>query len=152
MSSVIDFLITCGPAGMFLSAFWAGSVLPMSSEAVLLALLETGLPPVTLLLCATAGNVLGGLVNYGLGSLGKEEWITRYAKVPPEKMQRGMRYVTRYGAWAGLLAWLPVLGSIITVAMGFGRTNLPLSVCTIALGKYLRYQIIVSTWLAATSP
>ena len=40
---------------MFLSAFWAGSVLPMSSEAVLLALLETGLPPVTLLLCATAG-------------------------------------------------------------------------------------------------
>lgn len=137
---------------MFLSAFWAGSVLPMSSEAVLLALLETGLPPVTLLLCATAGNVLGGLVNYGLGSLGKEKWITRYAKVPPEKMQRGMRYVTRYGAWAGLLAWLPVLGSIITVAMGFGRTNLPLSVCTIALGKYLRYQIIVSTWLAATSP
>lgn len=137
---------------MFLSAFWAGSVLPMSSEAVLLALLETGLPPVTLLLCATAGNVLGGLVNYGIGSLGKEEWITRYAKVSPEKMQRGMRYVTRYGAWAGLLAWLPVLGSIITVAMGFGRTNLPLSVCTIALGKYLRYQIIVSTWLAATSP
>lgn len=137
---------------MFLSAFWAGSVLPMSSEAVLLALLETGLPPATLLLCATAGNVLGGLVNYGIGSLGKEEWITRYAKVPPEKMQRGMRYVTRYGAWAGLLAWLPVLGSIITVAMGFGRTSLPLSVCTIAFGKYLRYQIIVSTWLAATSP
>ncbi len=143
-----DLLTHYGATGMFAAAFLAGSFFPFSSEAVLLALLAAGAPPEALLLSATAGNTLGSLFNYGVGSLGREEWITRYAKVSPEKLERGKRWVRRYGAWAGLLAWLPLLGSVITVAMGFLRVPLVYGMVLIGLGKYVRYWIIVRCWIA----
>ena len=143
-----DLLTHYGATGMFAAAFLAGSFFPFSSEAVLLALLAAGAPPEALLLSATAGNTLGSLFNYGVGSLGREEWITRYTKVSPEKLERGKRWVRRYGAWAGLLAWLPLLGSVITVAMGFLRVPLVYGMVLIGLGKYVRYWNIVRCWIA----
>lgn len=50
---------------MFLSAFLAGTILPFSSEAVLLACVGLGLDPVWSTIATTAGNVLGGLTCYG---------------------------------------------------------------------------------------
>ncbi len=149
MEAFLEFLVAAGPYGMFIAAFLAGSVFPLSSEAVLLALLAAGGNSATLLICATAGNVLGSLLNYGIGTLGKEEWITCYTKVTPEKLERGKGYVQRYGAWAGLLSWIPVLGELLTVAMGYMRVNLPMSMLTIFIGKYVRYQVVVSVYLAA---
>lgn len=149
MQEAVDFLINAGPAGMFVAAFLAGSVLPFSSELVMFGLMEAGSDPISLLIWGTLGNTLGGMVNYFIGTCGREEWITRYAKVAPEKLERGKRQVRRYGAWAGLLAWVPVVGEVLTVAMGYMRTNLLLSLATIATGKYLRYQVVVSAWLAA---
>lgn len=149
MEWLVDLLVEAGPWGMFVAAFLAGSFFPFSSEVVMVGLLGTGCDPYALLLWGSVGNILGSMVNYGIGTLGKEEWITRYAKVPPDKLIRGKYYVRRYGSWAGLLAWIPLLGSLITVAMGYLRTNMFYSFLSISFGKYLRYQIIVSAWLAA---
>lgn len=149
MESIVDLLMSHGAAGMFVAAFLAGSFFPFSSEVVMLGLLEAGIDPMALLVWGTAGNVMGGIFNYVVGSFGREEWIVRYTKVSPKKLERGKRYVRRYGAWAGLLAWVPLLGSLVTVALGYLRTNLPLTLLTVALGKYVRYQILVSTWMAA---
>ena len=41
----------------------------------MIALLTAGTPATGLLIWGTLGNVLGALFNYGIGSLGKEEWI-----------------------------------------------------------------------------
>lgn len=149
MEWLSDALVAAGPVGMFLAAFLAGSFFPFSSEVVMIALLEAGGDSTSLLIWGTAGNVLGGMFNYGVGSLGKEEWIVRRLKVSPERLERGRRSVRRFGAWAGLLSWLPILGSVITIAMGYLRTNLWLSIVSIAAGKYVRYQVLVSAWLAA---
>ena len=86
-----------------------------------------------------------------MGSLGRDEWISRYTKVPPEKLERGKRWVRRYGAWAGLLAWLPLLGSVITVAMGFLRVKLLYAMTAVAIGKYLRYWLLIQAWAAGSS-
>jgi membrane protein YqaA with SNARE-associated domain len=99
------------------------------------------------LLCATVGNFLGGMFNYGIASLGKEEWVTRFIKVKPEKLERGLRQVRQYGAWMGLLSWVPVLGEVVCVALGFMHVNVWKSMATIAIGKYLRYQVLVSAYL-----
>ena len=133
---------------MFIAAFLAGSFFPFSSEVVMLSLLGAGADPTGLLIWGTVGNILGSLFNYYVGSLGKEEWIMRYTKVPPEKLEKGKNYVHRYGAWAGFLGWVPLLGSVITVALGFLRVSLPLSMLTIGIGKYIRYQVLVSVWLS----
>ena len=149
MDTLVEFLIANGPLGMFIAAFLAGSFFPFSSEVVMLSLLGAGANPTGLLVWGTAGNILGSLFNYYVGSLGREEWITQYTKVPPEKLERGKLYVRKYGAWAGFLGWVPLLGSVVTVALGYLRVNLPLSMLTIGIGKYVRYQILVSLWMTA---
>lgn len=142
MDAIIPFLIEHGDWGMFIAGFLSGSILPFSSEVVLVALLAGGSNVWGLLVWGTVGNSLGSYVNYLIGTLGKEAWITKYTGVSPDKLQRGMRYVHQYGAWAGLLSWVPVIGELITVAMGYLRTPQWASVLTIVTGKFVRYLIL----------
>lgn len=146
MDTFISLLAENGGVGMFCAAFLAGSFFPFSSEAVMLALLAAGANPTELLLWGTAGNTLGSLFNYGVGSLGREEWIERWTKVPPEKLERGKRWVRHYGVWAGLLAWLPIIGSVITVAMGFLRVKMFYAMVNVAIGKFVRYWLLLQTY------
>ena len=81
MDAFIQFLTEWGYWGMFLSAFLAGTILPFSSEAVMLACVGLGLDPVLSTLATTAGNALGGLTCYWIGHLGKMEWIEKYFRV-----------------------------------------------------------------------
>lgn len=149
MDAFIATLVQYGGGGMFIAAFLAGSFIPFSSEVVMLGLLAAGADPGELLLWGTAGNTLGSLFNYSVGSMGRMEWIARWTKVSPEKLERGQRWVRRYGAWAGLLAWLPLLGSVITVALGFLRVRVAYAMTTVAIGKYLRYWVLVRAYVAA---
>ena len=149
MDAFIDFLIDAGPAGMFVAAFLAGSILPFSSELVLVGLLGAGADPTGLLVWGTVGNVLGGWLNFFIGRMGRISWITRFTGITAERLESGLRPVRRYGAWMGLLSFVPVVGDLLTVAMGYLRTPRWLSLPAIALGKYARYQFIVSTWVAA---
>ena len=146
MDTLTTFLSTNGGVGMFVAAFLAGSVFPFSSEAVMLALLAAGADAGELLVWGTAGNTLGSLFNYGIGSLGKEEWIDRITKAKPERLERAKRWVRRYGAWAGLLAWLPIIGSILTVAMGYLRVKLMYALITVGIGKYVRYWLVIKAY------
>lgn len=143
MDAINDFLINYGYWGMLLSAFLAGSFFPFSSEVVLLALLASGLSAGPLIVYATIGNVAGGLFNYFIGSLGKLEWIERYLHVKPENLKRAERFMAGRGAWMGFFAFLPILGSAITISLGLMRANLLLSFISITLGKALRYILLV---------
>ena len=75
MDAIIALLIQYGYGGMFLSAVLAGSVIPFSSEAVMLGLQAAGRSPWPLILYGTVGNVMGGMINYGVGRLGRTDWI-----------------------------------------------------------------------------
>lgn len=143
MDAITHFLIDYGYWGMFLSAFLAGSVLPFSSEAVMLGLLAAGVDPVPLLIYGSIGNVMGGMVNYGLGRLGKLEWLKKYFHLKQSSIDRAYQFMGGHGAWMGFFAFLPILGSAITVVLGLTRANLPLSVFSITLGKVIRYALLI---------
>lgn len=143
MDAITHFLIDYGYWGMFLSAFLAGSVLPFSSEAVMLGLLAAGVDPVPLLIYGSIGNVMGGIVNYGLGRLGKLEWLKKYFHLKQSSIDRAYKFMGGHGAWMGFFAFLPILGSAITVVLGLTRANLPLSVFSITLGKVIRYALLI---------
>lgn len=143
MDAITHFLIDYGYWGIFLSAFLAGSVLPFSSEAVMLGLLAAGVDPVPLLIYGSIGNVMGGMVNYGLGRLGKLEWLKKYFHLKQSSIDRAYRFMGGHGAWMGFFAFLPILGSAITVVLGLTRANLPLSVFSITLGKVMRYSLLI---------
>lgn len=143
MDAITHFLIDYGYWGMFLSAFLAGSVLPFSSEAVMLGLLAAGVDPVPLLIYGSIGNVMGGMVNYGLGRLGKLEWLKKYFHLKQSSIDCAYQFMGGHGAWMGFFAFLPILGSAITVVLGLTRANLPLSVFSITLGKVMRYSLLI---------
>lgn len=144
MDIIMQLLGQWGYAGLFLCAFIAGSVLPLSSEAILLACIgPLHLSPLWCLLWATAGNVCGGMTCYWLGSLGNEEWIERYAHVSHDKMERAKQWVSRRGAWMAFFAFIPLLGSAITVALGYMHANRSITATAMTLGKALRYAILI---------
>lgn len=143
MDVVVEFLTSYGYWGMLLTGFLAGSVFPFSSEVVMLGLLATpGIEPWTLVVYATIGNVLGSFFNYSVGRMGKVEWIERYLKIKREKIERAQRFLAGHGAWMGFFAFVPVLGSAITVTLGLMRANIIITIVSITLGKFLRYWLL----------
>lgn len=138
-----DFLIQYGYWGMLLAAFLAGSFFPFSSEAVMLGLLAAGLKAEPLVIYGTVGNVLGSMFNYGVGRLGRLDWVERYLHVKKENLEKAQRFMAGHGAWMGFFAFLPVIGSAITICLGFMRANLLISITSITLGKFLRYVVLM---------
>ena len=136
-------LIDYGYWGMLVAAFLAGSFFPFSSEAVMLALLAAGLEPWPLVVYGTAGNVAGSVFNYAVGRMGRLEWIERYLHVGQRELDRAQRFMAGHGAWMGFFAFLPLLGSAITILLGLMRANIPISLASITAGKLLRYLILV---------
>ena len=136
-------LIDYGYWGMLVAAFLAGSFFPFSSEAVMLALLAAGLEPWPLVAYGTAGNVAGSVFNYAVGRMGRLEWIERYLHVGQRELDRAQRFMAGHSAWMGYFAFLPLLGSAITILLGLMRANIPISLASITAGKLLRYLILV---------
>lgn len=128
---------------MLLAAFLAGSFFPFSSEAVMVALMATGLDPWQLMVYGTVGNVLGSVVNYFVGRMGKMEWIEKYLHVKKEDLEKAHRFMAGRGSWMGFFAFLPVLGSAITIALGLMRSNIVITFVAITLGKIFRYIILI---------
>lgn len=143
MESLIEFFVEWGYAGLFLSAFVAGSVVPFSSEAVMVVLTGMGLNPFGCLVAATAGNTLGGMTCYWIGMAGKREWITRYLGVSDEKLARAERFLAGRGAMMGFFAFLPYVGEAIAVVLGLMRSNMALTALSMTIGKALRYAAVL---------
>lgn len=140
---MIDTLIQFGPFGMFVAAFLAGSFFPFSSEAVMLALMAMGVNPWELIIYGTAGNVLGSLFNYCIGRMGKEEWFEKYLHVKPEQMDKARKFMRGRGAYMGFFAFIPILGSAITILLGLMRANFAVTFISITVGKVVRYILLV---------
>ena len=149
MEWIIEFLTGYGYWDMLIAAFLAGSVFPFSSETVMLVLLGSGLDGWQLVIYGSIGNTLGSVFNYYVGRQGKVEWIEKYLKIKKQQMERAQRFMAGRGAWMGFFAFLPILGSAITVTLGFMRANIAISFVSIAIGKFLRYWLLVygTEWL-----
>ena len=143
MDGVIGFLVQWGDWGMLVAAFLAGSFFPFSSEAVMLGLQAAGLDPWRLVVFGTVGNVAGSMFNYGVGHMGRLDWIERYLHVKKESLDKAERFMNGRGAWMGFFAFLPLLGSAITIMLGLMRANKFVSLLSITIGKFLRYLVLV---------
>lgn len=143
VDSLIQLLIDWGYTGLFLSALLAGSVLPFSSELVLVALVKLGLNPTVCVLSAAIGNTLGGLTCYYMGRLGKTEWIEKYLRVKQEKVDRMMVFLQGKGALMAFFAFLPFVGEAIAIALGFMRSNFILTTSSMFAGKLMRYAVML---------
>lgn len=139
----MEFLTDYGYTGLFLSAYLAATILPLSSELVLTGLLLNGLSPVKLLMIATVGNVLGSLTNYYLGLLASKTVIQKWLRMTDSQFENAEARFNKYGLSALLFAWVPVIGDPITVIAGILRVKLLWFIILVTVGKFLRYAFVV---------
>jgi len=109
----------------------------------MIGLIAAGLDPWQLMIYGTIGNVLGSCFNYSVGRMGKLEWIEKYLHVKKQDLDKAERFMAGRGAWMGFFAFLPVLGSAITILLGLMRANIFISLLSITIGKLLRYLILI---------
>ena len=138
----MEYFSELGYFGLFIASFLAATILPLSSEVVLTALLLNGLSPAVLVAVATIGNVLGSLTNYALGYWASLEVIKRWLRMSEQDFIKAEQRFTRYGLISLCFAWLPFIGDPITVVAGMLRIRLLWFVALVSLGKFARYVVI----------
>ena len=118
----MDSLIDLGYWGLFIGSFLASTLIPMSADVL-----------------------LGGLTSYWIGWLGRWEWIERWLKVKEEKLLRQKKNINRYGVWLALFTWLPLIGDLLAVALGFYKIKPYASAIYMLIGRFARF--LLWTWL-----
>jgi len=128
-------------ASLFGSSFLSATLLPGSSEALLIALLVAKKASVYgLIVAASVGNTLGGITNIFLGRL-----------LPLKQQGRwhdtAITWLHRLGPAALLLSWLPIIGDLLCVLAGWLRFAWLPVLLFLAVGKTLRYIVIATATL-----
>ncbi len=133
---MFDFSAEAGFAGLFIASFAAATLLPGGSELVLIAVVHRHPDALWQAVgVATAGNTLGGMTSYAIGRL-----------IPNRAPHKSIIYLHKYGYWALLLSWLPLVGDALAVAAGWLRFNPWLALLLFAIGKLARYALVAGAW------
>ena len=129
--------------GLFFSAFASATILPGSSEVVMTALV-TAYPHLAwwALLVALLGNLSGAVLTYGMG-LASRHGYERFQRVRIDESKPLIQRLRRMGPPALVLSFLPLVGDALVLAAGWFRMPFWPSVFWIAVGKGLRYLLLV---------
>lgn len=141
MEALLELLRADGVSqwAMFVVSFVAATVVPVSSEVLLVALVRLHPEQVGVTLAvATLGNTLGGMTTYALGRwaagrVGQEQLASRWAG-----------WLRRWGAPVLLLAWAPVFGDLLCALAGWMRVAWWQALVWMAIGKLARYWLLVA--------
>jgi membrane protein YqaA with SNARE-associated domain len=126
-----------GLSTLFVVAFVSATLLPMGSEPALFGLLQLN-PDLfwRAVFVATAGNTLGGIVDWWMG-YGAHQVVDKYHH--SAKHVKAIEWLERLGPKACLLAWLPVIGDPLCAVAGWLKLSFWPCVVYMAIGKFLRY-------------
>ena len=130
---------------LFASSFIAATIFPAGSEIVLATLNIAGDHDKLLLLTiATAGNVLGALVNWFIGYYLIKFKDKKWFPLKKKHLKKYSGIYQKWGVWSLLLAWLPFIGDPLTVMAGIFKANIWLFLLLVTIGKASRYLFIIS--------
>lgn len=146
-------MMEAAPYGvLFLAALVSATLIPGQSEAVLVGLLLAGYPPWALLVVASAGNILGSVLNWMLGRGIERFRDRRWFPVRAEALARAQRWYGKYGKWSLLLSWAPVVGDPLTIVAGVMRESFPVFLLLVSIAKIGRYLVVAGATLHMLRP
>jgi membrane protein YqaA with SNARE-associated domain len=129
--------------GLFLSSFVAATIFPMPSELQLALLIKEGYPEIICLVVATVGNSLGSVLTFYMGRFCKWELISKYLNVKQDKIEKASHKISKRVYIWSLLVWLPIVGDVVCLALGFLKTPPARTIIFITIGKMIRYFIVI---------
>lgn len=130
---------------LFCSALIAATFFPVSSEALLGALLYQKYSPFLLWLVATTGNSLGSCINWYLGKQCLHLQHKKWFPLNPKQLAKAQARFQQYGLLSLLFAWVPIVGDPLTLLAGVMRVPFWQFLIVVSLGKGLRYAVVI--WL-----
>ncbi|MBN2669475.1 MAG: DedA family protein [Bacteroidales bacterium] len=136
-----------GYFALFIFSFLAATVVPFSSEGVLVAMVYGGFNPWYIVVLASVGNTLGGISSYYLGYVGNWTILEKWFRTKADRLDKYLKIIKRWGSIIAFFTWLPFVGDVLAVALGFAKTSWLKSFLLMALGKTLRYLVVVWTIL-----
>ena len=129
---------------LFLSSFFAATLLPAQSEAVLaFQIVSNKNNLIYLIFVATLGNVIGSLVNWYLGKFCLKYKEKKWFPIKVNQLEKGQKYYREYGRFSLLFCWLPVIGDPITLVAGVLKEPLWSFLILVTIAKGLRYIFVV---------
>jgi membrane protein YqaA with SNARE-associated domain len=134
-----------GLSTLFIASFISATLLPVGSEPALFGLLKLN-PELfwPAILVATAGNTLGGAVDWWMG-YGTHQIVDKYRH--SRSHVKAIEWLERLGPKACLLAWLPIVGDPLCAVAGWLKLSFWPCVGYMLIGKLLRYVIMTSALL-----
>jgi membrane protein YqaA with SNARE-associated domain len=131
-----------GLSTVFLVSFISDTLLPLGSEPAVFGLVQLN-PELfwPAILVATAGNTLGGALDWWLG-YGAHKVADKYKH--SHTHLRVLDWLKSLGPKACLLSWLPVVGDPLCAVAGW--LQLPFWPCVMymAIGKFFRYLVMTA--------
>jgi len=127
---------------IFFSAFGAATILPIYSEATVVYYLNSGYSKLLILLSAGLGNSLGSILNYYLGKNGIE-YLLNKGYVKENSLKRAEIIFKKFGGFALLLSWAPVIGDPLTFIAGSLHYDIKKFVIIVAFAKFVRYLFLI---------
>ena len=103
--------------------------------------LSLGYSPLSLLLAATTGNTLGSVVNYVLGRKGVD-FLLQKKYLDQRSLERADAIFGRFGGWALLFSWVPLIGDAITLVAGVLKYDFRYFLLLVFLAKGARYAML----------
>jgi len=137
----MNWLEDLGLLGLFLGCFLSATVVPFSSDALYIAILAMTEKALPCLLIGTAGNWLGGVTTYVLGRVADWKWVEKTFRVKPETLEKQKARIDRFGSWTALLCWVPIIGDVIALALGFYKVRAFDSLLLMLVGKFGRFAV-----------
>lgn len=144
ISWLLTTLLTLGYPGIVLLMAIESSILPLPSELVMppagywVAKGKMSLPIV--LLCGTAGSVIGALANYWVAQLLGRAFVRRFGRyvlLSERSLERSERYFAAHGEISTLVGrLLPVIRHLISIPAGIARMPLGRFVTYTAIGAF----------------
>jgi membrane protein YqaA with SNARE-associated domain len=134
-----------GLSTLFIAAFISATLLPVGSEPALFGLLHLN-PELfwSAIFVATAGNTLGGAVDWWMG-WGAHQVVDKYRH--SRSHVKAIEWLERLGPKACLLAWLPIVGDPLCAVAGWLKLSFWPCVGYMAIGKFLRYVTMTAALL-----
>lgn len=137
-----QWLLEHGYPALFLLSFLASTLVPLGSEWLLAVLLVNGFDPSIVVVIATVGNSCGALTTYAIGLWGGPFLVQRVLRISPESQRRSEHYFARYGSWALLFSWVPIVGDPLCLVGGILRTGFWWFILLVSVGKFIRYLVV----------
>lgn len=134
-----------GLSTVFVVSFISATLLPMGSEPAVFGLVKLN-PSLfwPAILVATAGNTLGGAVDWWMG-YGAHKVVNKYGRSATHL--RALAWLEKLGPRACLLAWLPAVGDPLCAVAGWLRFPFWPCLGYMLIGKFLRYLVMTAALL-----